>query len=447
MPSSTQATIQALRAAAHPAQPGPWPSNALVADLGAARIALIGEATHGTADFYALRAQITRRLIREQGFRAVAIEGDWPDAWRVNGYVRGSPQDANAEAALEGFTRFPAWMWRNTEVASFVAWLRQWNAQHPASEDRVGFYGLDMYSLRTSMAAVLDWLARTDREAWARARASYACFDRFEGDVRHYGLLSATGRERSCEAEVLDILLELQARRASAAETSAFDEAESLFNSEQNALLVVNAERYYRAILHGQVTSWNLRDQHMAGALAASVNHLDRPDRPARIVVWAHNSHVGDARATELGDAGELNLGQLARERWPGACRLVGMTTYDGEVMAADGWDMPQRRKTVTPALPGSLESLLHGCCGHARFELQVQGAVRQHLQTARLERAIGVVYLPQTERQSHYFHARVGEQFDWLIHLDRTRALQPLDTTQGVGALDELPSTFPEGI
>jgi erythromycin esterase-like protein/predicted phosphoribosyltransferase len=404
-----------------------------------ARYTLIGEASHGTEDFYRERAEITRRLIAEAGYTAVAVEGDWPDAYRVNRYVRGAGQDASADEALAGFRRFPAWMWRNTVVADFVSLLHDWNDALPGSEQRVGFYGLDLYSLHSSMEAVVAFLDQIDPEAARRARERYACFDQFGRDPQVYAYETGLSGALPCERQAVDQLLELR-DRADEVEVDGELMVDEHFFAEQNARLVVNAERYYRAMFRGGVESWNLRDRHMAETLEELTAHLERTSGPTKVVVWAHNSHLGDERATELSQAGQLNLGQLVRERAGSDALLVGFSTYQGEVTAASDWGGPAERKHVRRALPGSWEELFHQSDA-SRFILEPRA-----LRGRRLQRAIGVVYRPETERLSHYFHARVAEQFDALIHLDETRALEPLETTAEWEA-GELPETYPWGV
>jgi len=410
-----------------------------------ARIVLIGEATHGTHEFYRQRAQLTKRLILEKGFVAVAAEADWPDAYRVNRYVRGIGHDSEAEESLRGFKRFPAWMWRNADVLDFVGWLREHNDELDASE-KVGFYGLDLYSLHASIEAVLQYLEKTDPEAAKRARYRYACFEHFGEDPQAYGYAASFGLSPNCEREVIEQLLEMRDRRRDLLKRDGLAVEDELFEAEQNARVVKNAEEYYRAMFLGRVSSWNLRDTHMADTLDALLAHLDRRVGKAKVVVWAHNSHVGDARATQMGEAGELNIGQLARERHPGEARLIGFSTYHGTVTAASDWGGPAERKRIRPALPGSYEELFHQA-GTPAFLLVLRdlgeaGALRE----PRLQRAIGVIYLPETERASHYFHARLPEQFDAILHIDKTRALEPLERTSE-WERGELPETYPVGV
>ncbi len=430
-----------IRRAALPLE-GSRDLDALLERIGAASLVLLGEASHGTDEFYRLRADITRRLIEERGFNAVAAEADWPDAYRVNRFVRGDQSDVDAETALSGFMRFPTWMWRNTVVRDFVAWLRSHNDARRSAEERVGFYGLDLYSLHGSIEAVLEYLDRNDPSAAARARARYACFDHFGEDVQAYGYAASFDLEHSCEDEVVAQLVDLR-RRAGSIDGHRDDE---MFFAEQNARLVRNAEAYYRSMFQGRASSWNLRDTHMMETLQALIDRGTQTGRPAKIVVWAHNSHLGDARATEMGARGELNLGQLVRERHAAHAVLVGFSTYQGSVIAASDWDEPAQRQRVRPGLLGSYEALFHES-GLARFQLDLhEASTRSVLEAPRLQRAIGVVYRPQTERLSHYFHCELPDQFDWLLHIDETRALTPLEPGD-TWHHDEPPETWPTGL
>jgi erythromycin esterase-like protein/predicted phosphoribosyltransferase len=437
---------QLIRTDALPVSEG-VPSDAALFDLvGDAHYVLIGEASHGTHDFYQARAAMTRRLIEDKGFCAVAVEGDWPDAYRVNRYVRGRSDDQTAEEALRGFERFPTWMWRNAVVLDFVGWLRQHNDPEHLAAAKVGFYGLDVYSLYRSMEEVIKYLEAVDPEAAARARERYSCFDQYAGeDLRSYGYAAAFGAGETCEQQIVDQLATLQRNGLHYARHHGLLAEDDQFYAEQNARVVKAAAEYYRSMFHGRVSSWNLRDRHMADTLDALSDHLgNQRGEPAKVVVWEHNSHLGDARATESGMRGELNVGQLVRERHPGDCRSIGFTTYTGTVTAADDWGAPVQRKGVRPALAESVEDLFHDA-GEKAFLLSFSTAphAADVLSSARLERAIGVIYRPQTERQSHYFTARVSDQFDAVIHLDETRALEPLERTarweQG-----EPPETYP---
>jgi erythromycin esterase-like protein len=415
--------------------------------IGDARFVLLGEASHGTHEFYRERARITKRLIEEKGFTAVAVEADWPDAYRVNRYVRGGSDDAEAIESLAGFKRFPAWMWRNADVLDFVGWLRARNDSLLGSGEKVGFYGLDLYSLYASVEAVLGYLEKVDPEAAKRARYRYSCFEHFAEDTQAYGYAASFGLAQSCEQDVVSQLIELQRRAGEYARRDGRVAADEFFYAEQNARLVKNAEEYYRSMFHGRVSSWNLRDRHMAETLHALAAHLEGQSQQAKIAVWEHNSHLGDARATEMGERGELNLGQLARERYGAKAVLVGFSTYSGTVTAASNWDSPAERKRVRPALRGSYEALFHDV-GLPRFFLALRDGVEaaRGLREPRLQRAIGVIYAPGTERVSHYFYARLPEQFDAVIHIDETRAVEPLERTSQWEA-GEVPETFPTGI
>jgi erythromycin esterase-like protein/predicted phosphoribosyltransferase len=414
--------------------------DALIERATAARFVLIGEASHGTHEFYRERAEITKRLIAEAGFTAVAVEADWPDAYRVNRFVRGDSDDASAEEALGDFRRFPTWMWRNTEVAEFVTLLREYNDALAAGTAKVGFYGLDLYSLYTSMEVVVAYLERVDPGAAERARERYACFDQFGRDPQIYAYEAGMAGAEPCEQPAVDQLLELRNLATEIAAGVGDIDSDAHFFAEQNARLVVNAEEYYRAMFRGGTASWNLRDRHMAETLDELVAHLERTSEPAKVVVWAHNSHLGDQRATELAQAGQLNVGQLVRERHGDETLLVGFTTYAGTVTAASDWGGAAERKRVRRALPGSWEELLH-----AR-EMPRFWVDPADLPGRRLERAIGVVYRPETERISHYFHARLADQFDAVIHIDETHALEPLERTSQWEA-GELPETYPWGV
>lgn len=425
---------------------GPTQYDALLDSIGEARVVLLGEATHGTHEFYAERASITRRLIEEKGFSAVAVEADWPDSYRVNRFVRGVSADEDAVAALADFERFPTWMWRNADVLDFVGWLRAHNDTRPA-EDRVGFYGLDLYSLRASTRAVLEYLEKVDPQAARRARERYGCFDQFGPQMQEYGYATAFGLQPSCEHEVMTQLLDLHRRRAEYASRDGRVTPDEFFFAEQNARLVRNAEEYYRTMFKGRVESWNLRDHHMAETLRELLTFLDAVRPGSRIVVWAHNSHLGDARATEMGETGEWNVGQLARERYRASAVLVGFTTHTGSVTAATEWDGPAHRRHVRPSLSGSYERLFHDT-GIPCFMVpcRVDADLAAALRAPRLERAIGVLYVPETERRSHYFRARLADQFDFVLHFDETRAVEPLER-EPVWNEGEVAETFPTGL
>ena len=416
----------------------------LVDAIGDARLVLIGEATHGTHEFYRTRAELTKALIARRQFNVVAVEADRPDAYRVNRWVRHESRDTSAEMALGDFTRFPRWMWRNRDVVTFLQWLRTYN-EPTAAAARVGFYGLDLYSLHASIDAVLKYLGTIDPAAAGRARYRYECFEDFGEDPQAYGYAATIGLSHSCEDDVVAQLLELRRQAADYASRDGRVATDDYFFAEQNARLVLNAEKYYRAMFGGRVESWNLRDTHMMETLDALLAHSRRTSGDARAVVWAHNSHLGDARATQMGETGELNLGQLVRQAHGDAAFLIGFTTHTGTVTAASNWDEPAQRKRVRPSTRGSLERLFHDT-GMRRFCLLLRdGPARAALANPRLERAIGVIYRPEFERLSHYFHARLADQFDAVLHIDETSALVPLERW----AHDEvdLPETYPSGM
>lgn len=442
----------ALALVAQPLKTLPEDYDGILDAIGPARFALLGEATHGTREFYRERAQLTKRLITEKGFTAVAAEADWPDAARVNRFVKGGGDALEGADPLRYFRRFPQWMWRNTEFLDFIIWLRQWNDALPKGKPKTGFYGLDLYAMHASADAVLAYLDRVDPEAALRARERYDCFDGGASDETRFGYVSALGLSESCEDEVVAQLMDMRRRSARYFPSAAGPQSDDWFEAEQNARLIVDAERYYRTQFMGGVSSWNLRDRHMADTLEALEAHLGRSgDGPPRIAVWEHNSHVGDARATEARDQGELNVGQLARERHPGETYLLGYTTYYGAVRAASAWGAPGEPKRVRPALAESYEALFHEMADEASehfwIDLRDGNEAVRELSEARLERAIGVVYRPETERLSHYFTARLPDQFDGIVHIDRTHALDPLDAAPSRPDFTDFPETFPSGM
>ena len=440
--SSNDVTI--VRDAAHPITSAA-DYDRIVELAGDAQFVLIGEASHGTQEFYEIRAALTRRLVEEKGFRAVALEADWPDMLRVHRYVRGLGEDADADAALGGFMRFPQWMWRNTVMLEFVEWAREWNSRPANRQSQVGLFGMDLYSLHASIDAVLSYLAKTDPDAAARARRRYSCFEHFGEDPQVYGYAAAKGVAETCEQAVVEQLIELRQKYDETEPHTGERAAEELFFAEQNARLVRNAERYYRSMFRGRASSWNLRDSHMAETLNALVTRLDGGS--TKVIVWAHNSHLGDARGTEMTERGEHNVGQLMRERAGSDAFLIGFSTYSGSVTAASDWGESAERRHVRPGLGGSYEELFHNV-GVPQFwlNLREQGRVTELLKKSRLQRAIGVIYAPATERWSHYFHAQVAEQFDVMIHLDETTALHPLEKS-GTWVTGELPDTFPSSL
>jgi len=407
----------------------------LVERIGDARVVLLGEATHGTSEFYRMRARITRELVEHHGFTIVAIEGDWPDAAQVHRWTRGASPDGQTPP----FTRFPTWMWRNRETDDLVRWLRGCNTGRPP-EEQVGFYGLDLYSLYASIEAVLGYLDRVDPPAGRVARERYGCLTPWERDPATYGRAAVTGRYRLCEGEVVAMLQDLLARRLDYVGA----DGERYLDAVQNARLIAGAEQYYRAMYRGGHHSWNLRDLHMFDTLRAL---LAWQGDDSRAVVWAHNSHVGDADATEMGRQGQLTIGAHCRDSLGDGAFLVGFGTDRGSVAAASDWGGPVEIKMLRPARRGSYEALCHetgvpGFLLHLREPDDV--AVRDELTEPRLERAVGVIYRPQTELQSHYFQASLPNQFDAWIWFDETSAVQPIAMSlERTGS----PAAFPFGV
>ncbi len=404
--------------------------------IGDARVVLLGEATHGTSEFYRMRARITRELILRHGFNFVAVEADWPDAARINQYVRHAPA---RQEQWKAFARFPTWMWRNHEALELVEWLRAWNAEVQDPERRASFYGLDLYSLFTSIDAVITYLSSVEPAMAAIARRRYACLSPWEHDPAVYGQAVLSGRYRDCEAAVVAMLRDMLNRRIEYSQR----DGDRFFDAAQNARLVAAAERYYRVMYYGAVESWNLRDQHMFDTLERL---LDFHGPGSKGIVWEHNSHVGDAAATEMGARGEHNVGQLSRARFAESAFLVGFGTDHGTVAAASDWDGPMEIKRIRPSHEASYERLCHDSEVKA-FMLHLRDPVRQvvrdELEAARLERAIGVVYRPESELMSHYFQACLPRQFDEYVWFDETSAVSPLSSVVAPG----VPETFPFGV
>ncbi|MHB9028504.1 MAG: erythromycin esterase family protein [Candidatus Latescibacterota bacterium] len=418
--------LEEIRNSAIPVEGAP-DFNVLLDLVGNARFVLLGEATHGTHEFYAARADITMRLIREKNFNAVAVEADWPDAYRVNRYIRGRGLDRFAIDSLADFTRFPTWMWRNTDVLNFIGELHEHNSLLP-EESKVGFYGLDFYNLFASIDTVIAYLEKTDPEAAKRARYRYSCFDQFNRDAETGDVESALDIDKSRQDEVVAQLRDLQQQGFEKIRKEGLTARGELFFTLQNARLSQHAEEYYRMMFSGRTSTWNLREHHMVDTLEALAESIE-PIQPPKIVVWAHNSHIGDARATDVSGWSQLNLGQIVRERYGSEAALVGFTTHHGTVSSASDWDETVERKSVRPALPESYEDLFHRS-EMSSFLLLLRSlpASLQALHEKRLERAIGVVYLPESERARHYFRADLPGQFDAIIHLDDTSAVEPLE-------------------
>lgn len=399
-----------------------------------ARVVLLGEATHGTSEFYSARAAITRRLIERHGFSIVAVEADWPDADRIDRFVRHRERLVSEE---EAFARFPTWMWRNIEVRTFVEWLHQHNAALPA-EQRAEFRGLDIYSLRNSIAAVLDYLDTIDPEQARIARSRYACLTPWQDDPVAYGGSAVHGGDM-CEDEAVAQLTAMLELRLGDLER----DTEAHFQATQNARIVRAAEQYYRVMYRGSRESWNLRDRHMFETLERL---LERRGPAAKAVVWAHNSHIGDASATSMGWQGEFNIGELCRAAYRDEAVSIGFGTDRGTVAAAHEWDGPVEIMTVLPARADSYEHLFRKA-GLARTLTDWRDGdrreLREILQPPRLERAIGVIYRPETELTSHYFRAVLPEQFDAYVWFDETRAVTPFGPRDMTGP----PETYPFGL
>jgi erythromycin esterase-like protein len=435
--TETDWQVEMLRGAAEPLPPldDEEAFGAMFDRFGDARVVLLGEASHGTSEFYRARAAITRRLIERHGFTIVAVEADWPDAAHIDRYVRGQAQ---RDFPADSFTRFPRWMWRNEEVRGFVRWLRGHN---DGAGRKVSFRGLDVYSLATSMRAVLDYLDEADREAAKAARKRYACLTPWHAEPELYGRAALMGTKHGCEDAVVQQLQELLDKRLGFLS----EDGEALFEARQNAHVVRAAEQYYRVMYRSSVDSWNLRDRHMFDTLKRVMAH-EGPG--AKAVVWAHNSHIGDASATMMGWQGEFNVGELCRQHFGRDAALIGFGTDRGTVACASDWDDPMEVKAVRPSRPDSWERVFLDAGVPASltdWRSTDRGELRQALGDARLERAIGVIYRPETERQSHYFEAVLADQFDVYVWFEETRAVTPLADAEGgaSGAADDL---FPFG-
>lgn len=418
---------------------GPGALDPLLARIGDARYVLIGEASHGTSDFYRWRAELSKRLIAERGFSFVGVEGDWPDCYRVNRFVKNLPgAGGSAHEVLHAFERWPTWLWANREVVEFVTWLRRHNETLP-TDRQVGFYGLDVYSLCDSMAEVVRYLERVDPEAARVARRAYACFDPYGGDVQEYARATALV-PTSCEDEAISILAALRRKAPAYRE----DGREAYFNAEQNALVARGAEQYYRTMVRGGPTSWNVRDHHMVDTLERLMQHHGPL---ARGIVWAHNTHVGDARFTDMARAGMVNVGQLTREAHaPDDVVLVGFGTHRGTVIAAREWGAPIERMRVPEARVDSYEAMMHRS-GVAEMLLLFDGSDDggiPGLDRVRGHRAIGVVYDPRHESWGNYVPTLLARRYDAFLFLDVTEALDPLHLP--VHVTGEVPETYPSG-
>jgi len=409
----------------------------LLERIGDARVVLLGEASHGTRDYYVWRDRISRRLIAEKGFSFIAVEGDWPDCYTVNLYAKGwDAPGSDAREVLHAFSRWPTWMWANEEVVELAEWLRAFNAER-VDERRVGFYGLDVYSLWESIDVVTRYLERVDPALAERARRAYGCFDPYEDDVQEYAWATEMV-PTDCEDEVVATLVELRRKGPDFRREG----PEAYFNAEQNALVAQNAERYYRAMIRGGAASWNVRDTHMMDTLDRLMKHHG-PE--AKAIVWEHNTHVGDARATDMARAGMVNIGQLAREAYGGDVVIAGFSSHRGSVIAGEQWGAPMRRIPMPKARPGSWEDVLHRASAEDKLLLMdglddVPGAL-----DPRGHRAIGVVYRPEREAFGNYVPTVLPFRYDAVLYIDQSEALNPLHL-QPVPD-HEVPETFPTGM
>ena len=407
----------------------------LMERVGDARVVLLGEATHGTAEFYDMRARISKELIQQKGFNFIAVEADWPDAAQIDHFVRGTRLEPTEEAT---FSRFPTWMWANTQVLELAKWLRDYNRRFATPDEAVGFYGLDLYSLYSSIDSVINYLDEVDAEAAAVARRRYGCLTPWQKDPATYGAMALSSKHSSCEQEVVAMLNAMMDKRLE----YAAQDGRRFLDAVSNARLVKNAEQYYRVMYQGSVQSWNLRDTHMFDSLK---HLLDFHGKNSKAIVWAHNSHLGNAAATDMGARGEINVGYLCRQQFKEQAYLVGFGTHAGTVAAASDWGAPMEIKTVRPSHPDSYERLCHDA-GLNAFLLPLRDREQAHvrpLDQPRLERAIGVIYRPETEMASHYFTASLPYQFDEYIWFDQTRAVDALGPEAGAG----VPETFPFGL
>jgi len=433
------------------------------------RYVLLGEASHGTSEFYNWRAEITKRLITEKKFSFIAVEGDWPDCYNVNRYVKGIPDSGEASSVssssaydvLHSFNRWPTWMWANREIVDLVEWLRKYNEKLP-EEQKVGFYGLDVYSLWESMEAVIKYLNKVDPTAIKTAIEAYLCFEPYGRNVEDYARASAFVPE-SCEDEVIDMLIELRSK-ASQYKSDGLGHREEYFNAEQNAFVAKNAELYYRKMIQGGTATWNMRDTHMMDTLKRLMEFHGKDDY-SKSIVWAHNTHVGDARQTDMADAKMVNIGQLVREyASEKKVILVGFGTYKGSVIAAKGWGEKMERMRVPPAIEGSWDNILHkqskGSNSHLIFgdndtetntKDQLLAEDKRIMRRTRIgQRAIGVVYNPEYEKYGNYVPTLLNRRYDAFLHIDETHALHPLHMRSEVKEEEEdkeLPETFPTGL
>lgn len=419
-----------------------------------AKIVMLGESTHGTHEFYRERAQISKLLISKLGFNGIAIEGDWPDAWRVHRYVtadaRSEFDDKDAENSLRGFTRFPSWLWANADMVNLIGWLRDENDQRKSKQrEAVGFYGLDLYSMFKSTHEVITYLDKIDSDAAERARQRFACLTHYGSDSQKYSYNIGVGLSPSCEdtvaAQLADLLKSALIYRK---HNGGFRGIEEFFNAEQNNRLVAAAEHYYRSLMKPGFSSWNLRDRHMLETIERIMEHNRRLGHDTKLIVWAHNSHVGDARATDRANHGEISLGQIAREAFGPDVLSIGFTTASGTVLAAKSWNDQPIRETVRIPREGSYESLFQRANIRRFFlDMREENEARKALTIPMMTRAIGVIYRPENERLSHYYTTCFPRQFDAVIHIDQTRAVEPVEHLDSWAHGTEAPESFPTGL
>jgi Erythromycin esterase homolog len=408
--------------------------DALLNDIGDRPVVMLGEASHGTHEYYTWRTAISKRLIQEKGFSFIAVEGDWPDCYKINRYVKGY-KDAgnNINEVLHNFDRWPTWMWANWEVAALAEWLREYNQPLPANK-KIGFYGLDVYSLWDSMYAMVDYLEKEDPKAAQSVKKAIQCFEPFQENEQAYARFSLT--EHSCRDKVLDLLKEIRMK------AQFLDgDREAGFNTEQNAFIAVNAEKYYRSMMSFDNQSWNVRDTHMMDTLDRL---LSFHGESAKGIVWEHNTHIGDARATDMSRAGMVNIGQLAREKYgEKKVYLAGFGTYQGSVIAGEEWGALMKEMKVPPARQGSVEEYLHNKNignGYLLFSEEKNEKFQKRLP----HRAIGVVYDPANEKYGNYVSSMMPERYNAFIFIDETKALHPMHIKpEG----NKIPETYPFGL
>jgi len=432
----------------HPIIDEPQDFDIVMHHIAEASIVLMGEATHGTREFYDARADIAKRLIIEKGFRTIALEADFPDTYHVNQYINFQSKDKSVKEALGDFKRFPQWMWRNESMIAFIEWLCEFNDSQPV-EKRVQIYGLDLYSLHRSIAVLIAELEKIDPQVAQEAKKQYACFDVYK-DPQEYGYYASMLPDKSCHEAVIKQLQEMKRKEVNFFAYDQLNPLEEKFYIEQNALVIKNAELYYRTLFGGtNALSWNVRDQHMAETAKEIEKYNKAAGRDHKMIIWAHNSHVGNANATQMASYGEINVGQLIKEAYGAQAVSIGFTTYTGMVSAASAWGADVERKYVRPAVENSVEAFFHNLRAGDFIIIPAQHADLYEFfnHDDYLERAIGVVYLPHSERASHYFYTQLAEQFDIVIHYDTTHAVIPLERSTEWEKGEDVPETFPFGV